>query len=161
MQAVAKIAPLVLNKRTVYADDMDEIIRLSGVDTQTLLRLKMIGIVDETPNFVLDVWNAGTRDLLRGGHVHLDVAVNTGRFGLSRMTLTPAGEYIVSLLETDTDLAYLRQVAEGMEKKGAMVKMVYGDVQEVDGGWNLWAKTILPWKEFEETADADVDSTSP
>ena len=67
----------------------------------------------------------------------------------------------MSLLETDTDLAYLRQVAEEMEKKGAMVKMVYGDVQEVDGGWNLWAKTILPWKEFEETADADVDSTSP
>ena len=93
--------------------------------------------------------------------MHLDVTVSTGRFGLSRMTLTPAGEYIVSLLETDTDLAYLRQVAERMENKGAMVKMVYGDVEEANGGWNLWAKTIVPWTEFEEIADGHVESTSP
>ena len=56
----------------------------------TLLRLKKIGIVDETPSFVVDVWNAGTGALLRGGHVHLAVTVNSDRFGPGRMTLTPA-----------------------------------------------------------------------
>ena len=161
LEAIGKIAPLVLGKRTVYADDMDEMSRLSGVDTQTLLRLKKIGIVDETPNFVLDVWNAGTRSLVRGGNVHLDVTMNTGRFGLSRMTLTPAGEYIVSLLEADTDLAYLRQLAEKMEKKGATVNVVYGEVEEADGGWRVWAKMILAWKEFEEVGDGEVNGTSP
>ena len=158
--AIGKIAPLVLNKRAVYADDMEKISSLSGVDTKSLLRLKKIGIVDETPGFVLDVWNAGTRTLLTGGTVHLDVTTETGRFGLSRMTLTPAGAYIVSLLEAETDLAYLRQVAEEMEKNGAKVEMVYGEVEDVGDGWNLWGKTKLAWKGFEDIAGKEGDGAS-
>ena len=160
LDAIGKIAPLVLNKRAVYADDMEEIGALSGVDLKILLRLKKNGIVDETPGFMLDVWNAGTQALLMGGTVHLGVTIETGRFGLSRMTLTPAGAYIVSLLEAETNLAYLRQVAEEMEKNGAQVEMVYGEIEDFGGVWGVQPKAKLAWKGFEEIAGKESDGAS-
>ncbi len=160
LNAVAKIAPLVLNRRAVYGNDMEEISSLSGVTTKNLLRLEKVGIIDDTPVFVLDAWNAGTQTLLTGGNVHLFVTTDTARFRMSRMTLTPAGAYIVNLLQPEPDLAYLRQVADEMEKNGASVEMVYGEVEDTGDGWNLWAKTKLAWKRFEEAAGNEDDGAS-
>ena len=109
---------------------------------------------------MLDVWNAGTQTLLMGGTVHLGVTIETGRFGLSRMTLTPAGAYIVSLLEAETNLAYLRQVAEEMEKHGAQVEMVYGEVEDFGDGWRVRPKAKLAWKQFEEVVGKEGDGAS-
>ena len=141
LNAIGKIAPLVLNNRAVYAEDLAEISALSGVDIQDLWRLEKIGFVDETPGGFLAAWNGESPVILGGDNVFLFGEVGNRRFGLRRMTLTPSGAYIIRLLEPDTDLEYLQRVAEEIEKKGVEVEMVYGDIEFSDGEILIYGKS--------------------
>ena len=153
LNAIGKIAPLVLNNRAVYAEDLAEISALSGVDIQDLWSLEKIGFVDETPGGLLDAWDGDSPVVLGGDNVFLFGEVGNRRFGLRRMTLTPSGAYIIRLLEPDTDLEYLQRVAEEIEKKGVEVEMFYGDIEFPDGGVLISEKSKLPWKQFERVGD--------
>ena len=149
LNAIGKIAPLVLNNRAVYAEDLAEISALSGVDLQDLWRLENIGFVEEEPSGFLDAWGGESPVVLGGDNVFLFGEVGNRRFGLRRMTLTPSGAYIIRLLEPDTDLEYLQRVAEEIEKRGVEVEMLYGDIEFSDGGMLISEKFKLPWKQFE------------
>ena len=153
LNTIGKIAPLVLNNRAVYAEDLAEISALSGVDVQDLWRLEKIGFVDETPSGFLDAWNGESPVVLGGDNVFLFGEAGNRRFGLRRMTLTPSGAYIIRLLDPDTDLQYLQRVAEEIEKKGVEVEMVYGDIEFSDGGILIYGKSKLPWKQFVRVTD--------
>ena len=60
-----------------------------------------------------------------------------------------SGAYIIRLLEPDTDLEYLKRVAEEIEKRGVEVEMLYGDIEFSDGEMLISEKSKLPWKQFE------------
>ena len=117
LNAIGKIAPLVLNNRAVYAEDLAEISALSGVDLQDLWRLESIGFVEGGPSGFMDAWDGESPVVLGGHNMFLFAEVGNRRIGLRRMTLTPSGAYIVRLLESDTDLEYLQRVAEKSKRR--------------------------------------------
>ena len=156
LNTIGKIAPLVLNNRAVYAEDLAEISALSGADIQDLRRLEKLGFVDEIPSGFVDVWNGETPVVLGGGNVFLFGEIGQkGKIGLSRMTLSPPGAAIIRLLEPRTDLEYLQRIAERIEKMGVKVEMFYGDIEYPDGGILISGKFRLPWKQFEHVASAE------
>ena len=158
INAIGKIAPLVLNNRAVYAESVSEISELSGVAVREISRLRKIGFIDEGPGPMLDVWrDDGTgEEIIAGNNVALLCWKDAGGFSLSRMTLTPVGAYIVMLLDPVTDPTYLQRVADRIDKQGAEVEWVYGDV-EFDGGGGVFLdpKLKAPWKQFETKGAED------
>ena len=70
----------------------------------------------------LDTWDKHSRVVLGGNDVILFGEAGNRKFGLRRMTLTPADAYIMRLLEPNTDLEYLQRLVEKIETMGVEVE---------------------------------------